>query len=368
MNARIRIAPLVGEARGCVIAGPHAVAFVGGDDPVVHAVVGRLVERAIDQDSAIEQAERLLGGGARDDRPHPPCVVLAWADDGGTVAVVHGDPNVVVHDRATARRRRLASADGMPLRTTVAADASVSVGRAAPESVDDTIDRLVAGTLAADGFVLAPEIDDAAPIEPEVSEPASERGIAGDRWAAPTPPDRPPSMPTAARRPSVLGGRTSDPPSIEGIMCSRHHFNDPRARFCGSCGIAMHHVSIVMVRRPRPVLGQLVFDTGETFQIANDVVIGRTAADDSLVAGGDARSLVPAGDTSALSRTHAEIRLRGWDVVLSDRSSLNGTFLWERPTQRWRRLDPGSAETLRIGDVVAFGRRTATFESSVRPS
>lgn len=364
------IALCIGDRSGCVVAGPHAVAFVGGDDPVMQAIVARLVELATDPSDAVEQAERLLGDGGR---ARPPCVVVSLAPD--AVVVVHGEPGVVVHDRGDGPTRQLASAPGMPLRTNLAAGATLVVGAATRHQSDDTTDRLVIGTVAADGFSLVDEtehIDETVmPSDDDGPEPGLESKLDDeriDRWAAPVPPAVPPSIPAGARRLSVLGGRTSEAPTIEGIMCSRQHFNDPRARFCGSCGIAMHHASIVMVRRPRPTLGQLVFDTGETFQLADDVVVGRNAGDDSLVTGGDARSLVPSGDTSALSRTHAEIRVRGWDVVLTDRSSLNGTFVWERPAQRWRRLEPGSGETLRIGDVVAFGRRTATFESSVRPA
>ena len=333
-----RTFPVIGERSGMVVAAGGCVALVGGDDPVAHATVVQALEQASGPADAVEALHRWFGTASDPDAPS--CVVVALA---GLDVVVHGDLEVAIDDGGDGPVRRLQSAPRQPITTRLSPASTLRVGSTGVPTGADRFDRLDAGVLAADGVVLSFEAVEDPPthIEPEGHD-VGDADEMGDDWPAPEPPPDPPTAAASVveRRPSLLGGRHRESPSIEGVMCARHHFNDPRARFCGQCGIAMHHASIVVVRRPRPVLGQLVFDTGETFQLSSDVVVGRNAGEDSLVSGGDARSLVPGGDTSALSRTHAEIRLRGWDAVLSDRGSLNGTFVWERSAQRWRRPPP----------------------------
>ena len=69
-----------------------------------------------------------------------------------------------------------------------------------------------------------------------------------------------------------------------------------------------------------------------------------------------------------ISRVHAEVRAVEWDVQLVDRGSTNGTFVWVPARQQWDRLAPDQPRTLEPGAQVAFGRLTATFESSLRPA
>jgi len=64
----------------------------------------------------------------------------------------------------------------------------------------------------------------------------------------------------------------------------------------------------------------------------------------------------------SLSRVHAEIRLDGWDVMLVDRGSANGTFI-ANPDGSWQRLAADRPERIEPGQRLAFGRRTALFES-----
>lgn len=159
---------------------------------------------------------------------------------------------------------------------------------------------------------------------------------------------------------SQLGGTPASPPTVEGVLCSRGHFNDPRSHFCHFCGLAMHHASFILIRQTRPQLGVLVFDDGEGFELTGPVIIGREP---------DTRhglqTLTPSHSTSTMSRVHAEIRADGWDVVLIDRNSSNGTFVWQPGIRAWRRLAPDQPETLVAGVTVAFGQRTARFDTSV---
>lgn len=150
---------------------------------------------------------------------------------------------------------------------------------------------------------------------------------------------------------------------VEGTLCSRGHFNNPRAAYCMVCGMSMLHLTPTPVVRPRPTLGFIVFDDGSSFGLDRSYLIGREPK--------------PAGDTEAelltvhdnndtLSRTHAELRLTGWTVQLVDLESTNGTYIWDSANERWNQLTPGHPVELRSGETVALGRRTFVFESVSR--
>ncbi|MGB5758004.1 MAG: FHA domain-containing protein [Acidimicrobiales bacterium] len=67
-----------------------------------------------------------------------------------------------------------------------------------------------------------------------------------------------------------------------------------------------------------------------------------------------------------MSSRHAEIRLQGWDPVLVDLTSTNGTFVWHREPGAWDRCRPGAEVRLEPGAVVSLGHRRFVFESSLR--
>ena len=153
---------------------------------------------------------------------------------------------------------------------------------------------------------------------------------------------------------------------VEGVRCARDHFNDPRARYCAVCGIAMFQASVVLSRGPRPPLGVLVLDSGESFPLLRDRIIGREPDVHPDVVAGTADPLQPARFGPRLSRLHARIRLDGWNVVVVDEGSTNGTFVWDETGRRWAPLPAGTSRILRPGDHLAFGDLTATFETSIQ--
>ena len=109
-------------------------------------------------------------------------------------------------------------------------------------------------------------------------------------------------------------------------------------------------------------LGRLTWDNGEVHRLTGAVLIGRDVASDDAVLAGRLVALVPSGQNDSMSRVHAELRPRGSEVVVIDRGSTNGTFVWDEPGRAWQRLAAGQPQTLRSGAVLAFGERTATFE------
>jgi FHA domain len=180
-----------------------------------------------------------------------------------------------------------------------------------------------------------------------------------------------PTVPAGPRRggprspaPDDVVTEQSREPLARGFVCSHGHLNDPRSHFCVLCGIRMNERTGVLTTGPRPPLGLLVFDDGTTYSVDAEYVVGRMPEADERVRNGELRALMVVDRGDTVSRVHAEVRLRDWDVLLVDAGSRNGTFVvppaavaWERvPEHRPLRLEPGTR--VRLGH-----HRTFVFES-----
>ncbi len=152
---------------------------------------------------------------------------------------------------------------------------------------------------------------------------------------------------------------------VRGTICSRGHFNDPRSRFCSSCGISMVHQTLNLVSGVRPPLGVLVFEDGTTYSLSANYVIGRQPDISSLIQSGDALPLLLTDTGRTISRVHAELRLQEWDVYFVNLSATNGSFLFDRQTSQWRALPTSEPIKLEPGSRLAMGGRVAVFESSL---
>ncbi|MDG4789235.1 FHA domain-containing protein [Micromonospora sp. WMMD1102] len=153
------------------------------------------------------------------------------------------------------------------------------------------------------------------------------------------------------------------PVLVEGADCKRGHFNDPAARFCQQCGIAMHQLTLVTRRAPRPPLGVLLLDDGTTFRLDTDYVVGRAPEADGEVTAGRARALRIAGDGAGVSRRHLRVVLTGWQVRVLDLGSANGTGvrLPGDPSTDW--VGAGTPVRVVPGSRVDFGSRWLRYES-----
>ena len=165
----------------------------------------------------------------------------------------------------------------------------------------------------------------------------------------------------------MSANRSSAPARVPGVACSRHHHNDPRARFCATCGVSMAQSSVLLVDGPRPPLGVLVFGDGTSVSLDRPVVVGRDATTDPRVRSGSAIALTLDDRAGHLSRLHADVLLVDWDVHLVDRASTNGTFVYDESRRSWHRLAPRRAHVLAAGSSLAFGRYAAVFQSPLRP-
>jgi FHA domain-containing protein len=150
---------------------------------------------------------------------------------------------------------------------------------------------------------------------------------------------------------------------VKGILCKNGHLNDPRAGFCALCGIRTTQQTAVLIEGVRPPLGLLVFDDGATVSLDMDYLLGREPETDERVASGQLRPLLVLDQTGGVSRHHAEIRLEGWDVLLVDTGSANGTLVAPRGAPGWSSLVPNQPVRLTPGMAVRMGGRQFAFES-----
>ena len=140
-------------------------------------------------------------------------------------------------------------------------------------------------------------------------------------------------------------------PLVLARVCPQDHPNPPTSAQCATCGAGLLP-DAVQVARPR--LGRMRISTGELVDLDQSLVIGRQPSV-SRVQGGVMPRLVqvasPGGD---ISRSHVEVRLEGWHVMLCDLKATNGTVLL-REGQAPRRLAQNEMAILLDGDIAELG-------------
>jgi hypothetical protein len=373
-----RLVPVGGEG-GWLARLPGAVVFVPHDGEDAREMVSACL--------ACGGAMELLGGvGSRlaDPRaaPWPPFVVIA-ARGAELVAVVHGPVEVVV-ERAADEERLYGGDDvGSWLNKVLAHVQALHAGQG--EQTDGPVD-LREGVVRARGFLLVPRHQDArngdggAGVRGPVAAGTGAPRSAGQERPTIIDPPAPAEDATLVEpgASALKGAGTGDAPSraprhvhapalVRGVCCPRQHLNDPRATTCRACGLPIA-AGAPHVEGPRPSLGRLTWDNGEVDHLPGAALVGRDVALDGTIVAGELAPLVPAGHNDSMSRVHAELRPLGWDVVVIDRGSTNGTFVWDEASRGWQRLLPGEAHVLQAGAVLAFGERTATFEPTDMPA
>jgi hypothetical protein len=140
-------------------------------------------------------------------------------------------------------------------------------------------------------------------------------------------------------------------PLVLARVCPAGHANPPTSGQCFTCGAQLPDVAIQV---PRPRLGRLRLSTGGLIDLEQSLVIGRQPSV-SRVQGGTMPRLVqvasPGGD---ISRSHVEVRLEGWHVMLCDLKATNGTVL-VREGQPPRRLAQNEMAIVLDGDIAELG-------------
>ncbi|GAA1280464.1 hypothetical protein GCM10009609_50260 [Pseudonocardia aurantiaca] len=199
-------------------------------------------------------------------------------------------------------------------------------------------------------------------------------------------PEQPATDPAPLRAERILGGPPAEPPrapleagtpdggieppedplddsAVRGHMCQRGHLNDPRLSLCAFCGAHVEETGGQLVAGARPALGLIVFDDGTTYTVDAEYLVGRMPEGDPRVASGALRSLSVEDPSGAVSRVHAEVRVTGWDVLLTDVGSRNGTFVSDPGEPEWTQLPSGQTHRLLPGTRVRLGGRSFLFES-----
>jgi hypothetical protein len=174
------------------------------------------------------------------------------------------------------------------------------------------------------------------------------------RAAAPDPAD----PDTGGTRSHRLG------PRIRGYRCENHHLNDPRSPSCRECGAPIDERVGGLVAGPRPVLGRLVFDDGAAHLVDGGYLLGRMPDADERVRTGELRPIVIDDQAGSIAHAHAEIRVSGWDVMVVDAGSENGTYVFGPDEGQWTPLPSRRSRRLLPGARVRLGGRTFVFESA----
>lgn len=141
------------------------------------------------------------------------------------------------------------------------------------------------------------------------------------------------------------------PLEVHALVCACGSANPPARVGCRTCGAALDGEELQVV--DRPTLAVLEFSTGETFPVDRNVLIGRNPKVEQSHAGELPRIARIDSDNSGLSRTHAQVGVEGWDMLLEDLGSRNGTSV-TLPGKPARRLHPGEPVLLEIGAVIEF--------------
>ncbi len=139
-------------------------------------------------------------------------------------------------------------------------------------------------------------------------------------------------------------------PTVPALLCPGSHPSPPSSSVCRVCGVPLPQQDPVTV--PRPVLGVLLLSTGDVITLDRGVVMGRSPRTDF---DGEERPHIvrlPSGD-GEISRTHLQVSLDGWHVMVTDLKSTNGTLV-TLPRRDPERLRPNEPFPIQLGTVVTL--------------
>jgi hypothetical protein len=160
-------------------------------------------------------------------------------------------------------------------------------------------------------------------------------------------------------------------PRILAVTCENGHANPTARENCRECGAALSAEAALAVR---PSLGRMVVTSGtatggasgvrggQVIELDRPVIVGRRPRTNNTSADQMPRLVTVSSPQQDISRSHTEISLEDWHVLVTDLATTNGTTLM-RPGQPPRRLHPNEKELVSDGDVVDLGDGvTLTFE------
>jgi hypothetical protein len=216
-----------------------------------------------------------------------------------------------------------------------------------------------AGAFVPEGAALIDAVPGQEPPAASAPSPADTPSDEGDLDDAPT-------ISVAVARARRQAEQAAGQPGalVQAVRCGQGHPNPPHATACRTCAQPIDPGAEIVVI-PQPVVGCLVFDDGRRVQAAGPILIGRNPKPDTGD-GEDATAVVLDDPDQILSRTHAVVRVLGWNVEIVDRDSTNHTFV-QPPGMPMQQIRPGEPHLLAHGTRVELGELTGfTFEAGER--
>ena len=139
--------------------------------------------------------------------------------------------------------------------------------------------------------------------------------------------------------------------------CLEGHLNPPTSVRCRSCGRDISAAELTDALMP--VVARLRFETGWIVDVDRTQVIGRQPTAEPFERNRQIPNLLtlPSPD-GHLSRVHVVINLEGWDILVEDLGSTNGTEV-RLPDQEPERLREFSPKLVVPGAVVTLGGATS---------
>jgi len=194
------------------------------------------------------------------------------------------------------------------------------------------------------------------------AEPEAEADIAGEGLGStqPLPGSTAPSEETdpsadapTALIPSVSGGGGAGPSAVVmGRLCPQGHSNPPSASTCRICAEPV----AAQPPRPlsRPTLARLRASDGSVVPLDRPVLIGR-APTENAAPGVLPRLLTVPSPHHDISRTHLLVVPDGWDLMVTDLHSTNGTIIVRPPQGQRELLRPDLPTPVPIGTRLELG-------------
>lgn len=140
---------------------------------------------------------------------------------------------------------------------------------------------------------------------------------------------------------------------VMAVLCVRQHSNPPESLTCRVCGDRVPHQNPRLVTRP--ALATLRGPDGAEAQLDAPVVIGRAPSADRSTAE-NPRLMTVLSPGHDISRTHAQVEPDGWEIVVTDLHSTNGSaVVLGGPEIVRRRLAPGESMVVPLGSVLELG-------------
>ena len=155
----------------------------------------------------------------------------------------------------------------------------------------------------------------------------------------------------AVQRPRAQPGGEAGPHRAHlAVQCPTGHLNPPHAMACRSCG---RPITAEPIRVDSIELGQFRFSTGAVVPVVGPLLIGRSPKVTSESTNSFPELVSVPSPGQDISRTHVEIRVEGWQVLVVDRGSTNGTVI-TIPGRQPQRLRAGEPFPLPVGGVVSL--------------